>query len=87
MSAWRMAQHWLSVFRSHLAEGPKAGILGTYPASGSGSQTIESFHVAWQGKVQNRSKAEPLNVFAEMQGQIKRLGIWKPFFLGGPCGQ
>ena len=44
-----------------------AGILGTYPASGSGSQTIESFHAAWQGKIQNRSKAEPLNIFAEMQ--------------------
>ena len=44
-----------------------AGILGTYPASGSGSQTIESFHAVWQRKLENKIKADPRNLFVEMQ--------------------
>ena len=47
------------------------GIIGTYPGSGSGSQSMESFHSSWQRRVQRDARASPLQKFAVMQELFK----------------
>ena len=46
-----------------------SGIVGTYPGSASGTQTIESFHSAWQRKLQ-RDRVSPVQLFDRMQQQF-----------------
>eukprot|EP00438_Fugacium_kawagutii_P009631 Skav214980 [mRNA] locus=scaffold508:78764:83263:- [translate_table: standard] len=43
------------------------GIVGTYPGSASGTQTIESFHASWETKFKQKLRLSPLNIFAHMQ--------------------
>ena len=44
-----------------------SGIIGTYPGSAPGTQTIESFHSAWQSKVQKSARLSPVDIFTYMQ--------------------
>ena len=44
-----------------------SGIIGTYPGSASGTQTIESFHSSWQSKLKKGTRISPLEVFDHMQ--------------------
>ena len=66
-----------------------SGILGTYPGTGSGTQTIESFHSYWQSLLRNKIRAAPLKLLDVMSalysddwaqhfewGQHRRFGSW-----------
>lgn len=44
-----------------------SGIVGTYPGSASGTQTIEGFHSSWQAKLKKNARASPLELFSHMQ--------------------
>lgn len=44
-----------------------SGVLGIHAASGSGSQTIESFHSHWQASLESNIRAAPARIFASMQ--------------------
>ena len=48
-----------------------AGILGTYPGSGSGTQALESFHAYWQSLVQKEARPSPVRIFDVMQRLYK----------------
>ncbi|CAJ1458910.1 unnamed protein product [Effrenium voratum] len=43
------------------------GILGTYPGSSSGTQTLESFHAYWQSSIKAKARVSPTEIFASMQ--------------------
>ncbi|CAE6960638.1 RPL15 [Symbiodinium sp. CCMP2592] len=66
-----------------------SGIQMTYPGSGSGSQTIESFHSWWQALVKTKTRANPVDIFRVMSnlykdewadkfqyGQARKFGSW-----------
>eukprot|EP00438_Fugacium_kawagutii_P008368 Skav228124 [mRNA] locus=scaffold1220:246254:247684:+ [translate_table: standard] len=44
-----------------------SGIVGTYPGSASGTQTIEGFHSSWQAKLEKNARTSPLDLFSHMQ--------------------
>ena len=44
-----------------------AGVLGTLPAIGSGSQTVEAFHTFWQKDVAVATRCRPTDVVNVMQ--------------------
>ena len=48
-----------------------SGIIGTYPGSSSGSQTLESFHSYWQAGIQARARAKPTAVLRCMQDMYR----------------
>ena len=56
--AMRGDRLWFATFWS--------GIIGTYPGSASGTQTIESFHSAWQSKVQKSARLSPVDIFLHL---------------------
>lgn len=47
------------------------GILGTYPGSSSGTQTIESHHSYWQNTVKAKVRQAPSEVFAAMENWFR----------------
>ena len=49
-----------------------SGIIGTYPRSVSGTQTIESFHSAWQSKVQKSARLSLVDIFTYMQQHFEQ---------------
>eukprot|EP00438_Fugacium_kawagutii_P024089 Skav218388 [mRNA] locus=scaffold3482:8652:12922:- [translate_table: standard] len=44
-----------------------SGIVGTYPGSASGTQTIEGFHSSWQTKLKQNVRVSPIEFFNHMQ--------------------
>ena len=48
-----------------------SGIIGTYPGSSSGSQTLESFHSYWQAGLKARARAKPTEVLRCMQDMYR----------------
>ncbi|CAE7390174.1 unnamed protein product [Symbiodinium necroappetens] len=44
-----------------------AGVTGTYPGSGSGTQPLESFHAYWQDAVRSSVRSDPRAIFARME--------------------
>lgn len=47
------------------------GILGTYPGSSSGTQSLESFHSYWQNTVKGKVRQSPAEVFGAMETLFK----------------
>ena len=64
-------QFWCSVPVWHETNcwfaGLWAGVTGTYPGSGSGTQTLESFHSYWQEAVKQSTRADPRAIFGRME--------------------
>ena len=60
------------------------GVLGIHAASGSGSQTIESFHSHWQATLKADIKAAPTQIFATMQ-KIFRNDFEERYAWGSAC--
>ena len=58
-SLWEASTLWFAGFWS--------GIIGTYPGSSSGTQTLESFHSYWQTRIQAKARAKPTEIFQCMQ--------------------
>ena len=56
---WGAKSIWFAGFWS--------GIIGTYPGSSSGTQTLESFHAYWQTRLEAQARAKPTEVLACMQ--------------------
>ncbi|CAE7527740.1 unnamed protein product, partial [Symbiodinium pilosum] len=44
-----------------------AGVTGTYPGSGSGTQPLESFHAYWQDAVRASVRSDPRAIFSRME--------------------
>ena len=44
-----------------------AGVSGTYPGSGTGTQTLESFHSYWHFRVRSAVRTTPTEIFSSMQ--------------------
>ncbi|CAK9086660.1 unnamed protein product, partial [Durusdinium trenchii] len=68
--SWNPEALWFAGFWS--------GIIGTYPGTASGSQTIESFHARWQAQVQGSVRASPQDIFKNMQKLFS--STWKDQF-------
>ena len=51
------------------------GILGTIPGTGTGTQTVESFHSFWQSLLKSKLKSNPLEFISLMQGLYEKQ--WK----------
>ena len=51
---WEASALWFAGFWS--------GIIGTYPGSSSGTQTLESFHSYWQNRIQAKARAKPTEI-------------------------
>ena len=60
---WGAEAFWFSGFWG--------GVLGTYPGSSSGTQTLESFHAYWQNNVKAKVRQAPTEVFAAMEGLFR----------------
>ena len=54
------------------AFGLESGIIATYPRSGSGSQTLESFHSQWQALVKGQVQEQPTSIFSCMEHIYQR---------------
>ena len=44
-----------------------AGVTGTYPGSGTGTQPLESFHSYWHLRVRSAARTTPTEIFSSMQ--------------------
>ena len=44
-----------------------AGVTGTYPGSGSGTQPLEYFHACWQDAVRASVRSDPRAIFSRME--------------------
>ncbi len=50
------------------------GVLGTHPGTGSGTQTIESFHAHWQRSLEGQLRPSPVRLFEVMEAMYR--GDW-----------
>ncbi|CAE7236065.1 RPL15 [Symbiodinium sp. CCMP2592] len=48
-----------------------AGVTGTYPGTGSGTQSLESFHAYWQAQVRSKVRTAPTDIFRAMEDLYK----------------
>jgi hypothetical protein len=65
--------------QSHVLFAPHwTGVMGTMPGTGSGSQTVESFHSYWQSLVTGMKRADVLDVIAGIQRLYRE--EWRHYF-------
>lgn len=62
-SLWEAQTLWFAGFWG--------GIIGTYPGSSSGTQSLESFHSYWQARIRAKARAKPTDILQYMQELYK----------------